>query len=188
MSRRTCISGSRACCGCPRSGAPTDGSLSVGWRSLALGDLGPHKPQPTTLHSPQTTGAPGPSHLGTWDRTNPNPPLSTHHNLRLPHPSRSLRRVGSHKPQPTSSTHHNLGVPQVPGSPRTVPCPWGGDPSHLGTWDRTNPNPPLSTHHNLGVPQVPSTRGPGIVATPNTLNLTTISGASLLKSAPSSKT
>src|SRR6202044_1132472 len=25
---------------CPRSGAPTDGSLSVGWRSLAAGDLG----------------------------------------------------------------------------------------------------------------------------------------------------
>ena len=28
--------------GCPRSGAPTDRSSSVGWRSLAFGDLGYH--------------------------------------------------------------------------------------------------------------------------------------------------
>ncbi len=35
-----------------------------------------------------------------------------------------------------SSSRSCVGCPG-PGSPRTGPRPWGGDPSHLGTWDRT---------------------------------------------------
>ena len=35
-----------------------------------------------------------------------------------------------------ASAAMNLGAPD-PGSPRTGLRPWGGDPSHLGTWDST---------------------------------------------------
>src|ERR1035437_10298567 len=43
--------------GCPRSGVPTDRSSSVGWRSLAFGDLGyiepPNAPCPILLSEAQ---------------------------------------------------------------------------------------------------------------------------------------
>jgi hypothetical protein len=61
--------------GCPMSGPPANRSWSVGWRSLAFGDLGEH---------------------------NPNPPFSIHPKIRVPHPCRSLFAawVGYHEPKP----------------------------------------------------------------------------------------
>jgi hypothetical protein len=42
-----------------------------------------------------------------------------------------------------------MGAPGQ-GSPRTGLRPWGGDPSHLGTWDSTTANPP--THPQSAPP------------------------------------
>ena len=52
----------------------------------------------------------------------------------------SAERVGNDEPQ-------SLGAPG-PGTPRTGFRPWGGDPSHLGTWETTDLNP-QSTADNL---------------------------------------
>ncbi len=41
----------------------------------------------------------------------------------------------------SESAIDELGA-QGPGSPRTGPGPWGGDPSHLGTWDSSISGPP----------------------------------------------
>ncbi len=50
-------------------------------------------------------GAPGPSHLGTWETLNLNQPLSTSHNFWVPHPSRVVcARVGNRSRIPASVT------------------------------------------------------------------------------------
>src|ERR1035441_2045000 len=60
-----------------------------------------------------------PSHLGTWAT------------------GRKSRALGDDYAGDSGNLTHinNLGAPG-PGSPRTGLRPWGGDPSHLGTWVR----------------------------------------------------
>jgi hypothetical protein len=49
---------------CPRSGAPTDRSTSVGWRYLAFGDLENHEPRDPLSRPSTDPGATGPSPFG----------------------------------------------------------------------------------------------------------------------------
>ena len=59
------------------------------------------------------------------------------------HPPASRRKTkASSTPSTSTSTTrskapYSSGCPR-PGSPRLGPCPWGEDPSHLGTWESTN--------------------------------------------------
>jgi hypothetical protein len=123
-------------------------------RSLIAAWVGNHEPKPGT------GGAPGPSHLGTWETSTLNPPLSIQPQIRVPHPCRSLFAawVGYHEskpgcprsrlwdrgnlnPQPTS-----LHPPTNPGAPSGRPLGTAASSRH--GWETTNPN------------RVPQARGP----------------------------
>ena len=82
-------------------------------------------------------GAPGLSHLGTGDSTNPNPPRSTQHEIGVPPVPRIWGPGIARTPTRLAPLSTKSGAP---------------GPSHLGTGDSTNPNPPRSTQHEIGCP------------------------------------
>jgi hypothetical protein len=119
-----------------------------------------------------TLGAPGPSHLGTWDCPgtlpphSPRPPRTLHiTTLRVPQVPRTWGpRIAQAPYLPTPRALHGLCTSQHCGCPR---------PPHLGTWDCPgtlpphSPPPPRTLHiTTLWVPQVPRIWGPGIAQAP----------------------
>jgi ubiquinone/menaquinone biosynthesis C-methylase UbiE/DNA-binding transcriptional ArsR family regulator len=61
------------------------------------------------------------------------------------------RRTGKSSLYRLSPPDESAGAPG-PGSPATGPGPWGGDPSHLGTWESINLDPGLPALKGHDVP------------------------------------